>query len=101
MKHKVYAVFDSAAGAYASPFLGLRDEQVIRGFKDAVNNAGQSSDLVNHPADFALFRLGEFDDATGIFTGEQPAPMILLTALGAKRYQAPSTSNEDSIDGAA
>jgi len=101
VKHKVYAVYDSAAGAYASPFLGLRDEQVLRGFRDAVNNASQSSDLVNHPGDFALFRLGEFDDSTGIFTGEDPAPMILLTALGAKRYQGPTTSSEDSIDGAA
>lgn len=97
MKLGVYSVYDSAAKCYGPPFLGQRDAIAIRGFTDAVNNGRGGNDLTAHPEDFALFRLGEFDDSTGLFSGEQPSPLVLCTALAVKV----SPIQQEQIDGAA
>lgn len=39
----------------------------IRSFGDEVNRPGAENEMVKHPADFALFELGTFDDQTGLF----------------------------------
>jgi hypothetical protein len=64
MKLNVYSIFDSAAKAYTSPFFMHNDGLAIRAFQDNVN-AEQENNISKHPDQFTLFKIGEFDDATG------------------------------------
>jgi hypothetical protein len=50
----------------------------IRSFSDEINRNNADNQLYNHPDDFDLYELGEFDDNTGIFTlHEQPKLLSL------------------------
>lgn len=69
-----YAIFDSAIGAYNSPFFMQTDGMAIRAFSDNVNSP--DSALSKHPDQFILYRLGDYDDQTGMFTQDQ-APKSL------------------------
>ena len=74
---KAFAVYDSKATAYMSPFFFPHAGQAIRAFSDTVNDP--STSLNRHPGDFTLFQIGEFDDETGVFTAT--SPVNLGTAL--------------------
>jgi hypothetical protein len=64
MKLNVYSIFDSAAKAYTNPFFMHNDGLAIRAFSDNVNSE-QENNIAKHPDQFTLFRIGEFDDASG------------------------------------
>ena len=71
MKRKVFSLFDVVAKVYGPPMLFVHEGEALRSFEDIVKN---SQTLVSkHPADFRLYRLGEFDDVSGetIVTGKQ------------------------------
>lgn len=63
MKLKVFSVFDSKAEVFQQPFFSLTKGQALRGFTDAAND--KNHPMGAHPEDYALFEIGEFDDATG------------------------------------
>ena len=75
---KVYAVYDMAAGAYMAPFFQLNDALAIRLFANMVND-GQSL-FFQSPEDFSLHCLGEFDNASGLFTCDK-GPQGVRNAL--------------------
>lgn len=87
MIQKMLAVYDAAAKMYLSPFQVPRTEIGLRSFTDAVN--AQSHDLSNHPEDYTLLLLGEFNNTTGQFTNHEPAPQLVATALSVKRQAEP------------
>jgi hypothetical protein len=64
MKLNVYSVFDSKAGAYIPPFFMQNDGVARRAFGDAANDVNHK--FCAHAEDYTLFRLGTFDDATGV-----------------------------------
>ena len=63
MKQPLYALFDSKAKAWLPPFLGNSDEDAKLSFavlcRDADHPVGR------HPADYTLFRVGEWDTDSG------------------------------------
>lgn len=59
----IYSIYDEAAGAYATPFFMHNHGLATRAFADQVNN--KESMIYNHPEQFILFHLGEYDDRTG------------------------------------
>lgn len=66
VKSSLIAVYDRTAESFG-PLNNVSNEGVgIRGFMDAINNPQHPSDLSNHPEDFELFALGEFDASTGV-----------------------------------
>jgi len=67
---KIYSIFDEKAKAYAQPFYMAHDGQAVRGFGDLV--ADTSTNISKHAVDFTLWKLGEFDDNTGIFCCKKP-----------------------------
>lgn len=83
MKLGVYTVLDKAVGAFLQPFFARSTGEALRSFGDAVN--GQSGPFSNHPHDFTLYQLGDFDDGSGIFTVGEPHRIVgaheLLTKL--------------------
>lgn len=78
MIKKVFTVYDTAAEMYLQPFYELTVGQASRAFTDACNTDNHSFNL--HPADFALFELGTYDDATGQHANH-PAPIHIGLAV--------------------
>lgn len=80
MRLKLYAVLDKAAEVYLPPFTARADGEASRIFANAL--ADSRSQLAGKTLDVSLFRIGEFDDSTGV--GEfDNAPKLLLTGLNA------------------
>jgi hypothetical protein len=67
MKMVICSIRDSAADAYGRPFFLPSVGVAIRSFTDEVNRASEDNQIYQHPEDFDLFELGEFDDANGKF----------------------------------
>lgn len=85
MKSKLFSVFDSKVGAFASPWASPTIASGRRAFAGAV--ADQSSMLNKHPGDYSLFLVGEFDEETGAVHALAPenlglASSYLLTTDG-------------------
>lgn len=62
------SIYDKAAAAYMRPWFAQAQGVAIRQFTDEVNRSAQDNPLWMHPADYDLYLLGTWDDATGEFT---------------------------------
>lgn len=83
MKSKVYSIFDSKTACFSKPWCHISDASAIREFSDAVNdNRNPNNQYFNHPEDFSLFFVGEFDDLVGHM--ESSNPISLVTAASVK-----------------
>jgi hypothetical protein len=77
-----YAVYDRKAEIYSQPFLEIKDGTAIRAVQDLVIN-NKDHAFAKHPSDFSLHRLGEFDETTGIISGQtKPNKIIEIETLG-------------------
>lgn len=63
MKMKIYSVYDSKAKAFITPFFMVNDDMAIRIFTECANDPNHT--FGRFASDVSLFRIGEFDDATG------------------------------------
>lgn len=75
MTKLIYSVRDDLNG-FGSLFLAPSDGFAKRDFSAAVNGNVSSSALAFSPDDFALYRLGKFNDETGSFDLE-PVPVMI------------------------
>lgn len=78
MKIGIFAVFDFKTTSYMTPFFAQTSPQAERMFQDVCRQ--QDHQFHNHPDDFTLFKLGEYDDTTGAITGNG-IPESLVTAF--------------------
>lgn len=62
---KTFTVYDDKAEAYLAPFFVPTAGVAVRTFRDCANS--ESHHFGQNPADYTLFEIGEFDDATAIF----------------------------------
>lgn len=69
---EMYAIFDKGINAYAQPFFCRARGEALRNFIEACNDP--KSPLHNYPIDYALVRIGSWDDATGIVTHADHGP---------------------------
>ena len=56
-------MYDSKSETYSPPTMHPARGQAVRSFADAVNQ--EQGVIAQHPQDFTLFELGEFDQSTG------------------------------------
>lgn len=78
---QIFTVLDLKAQAYMAPFTTHNAGVACRSVSDSMKQEG--SMLAAHPSDFVLYRLGSFDDATGIITPEvQPVLIAQCDQLG-------------------
>lgn len=63
MKLLMCAIFDSQVKAFTPPFYSRTKSEAMRSFADAVGKS--DSPFCNHPNDYTLFYIGEFDDNSG------------------------------------
>lgn len=87
----MYSIYDEAATAYNSPFTMHNDGLAIRAFQDNVNST-EENNIAKHPQHFSLFKLAEYDDATGIIQPVEP-PKFLVGGVEVKN----PTKEEDVI----
>ena len=82
MKLSIYTIHDSAAQAYLAPFFLHNDGLAIRAFQDNVNST-EENNISKHPEQFAMFKIGEMDDQTGVITA-LPSPKHITGGLEVK-----------------
>jgi hypothetical protein len=78
MKLVLCTVKDRAADAFGRPMFVPSVGVAIRSFSDEVNRKDAENQLYNHPDDFDLYELGEFDDNTGLFTLHDQPKLLSL-----------------------
>ena len=66
MKMNIYSIRDVKTGKFSAIDIQERDEVEIRGFAYAIN--GGNEIMAFKPKDFDLYKLGEYDYATGVIT---------------------------------
>lgn len=64
MKQKMFTVYDSKAETYLTPFILKAKGEALRGFIDIAND--KKSSIGQHPEDYTLFEIAEWDELTGI-----------------------------------
>lgn len=64
-----YCIFDTAAAFYQRPFFCGADGEATRLFVDLVGD--KTSPPGKHPEDYCVFRIGSFNDLTGVIVGDQ------------------------------
>lgn len=58
----MFAVKDELSGIFLAPVMMRNDNEALRAFKSQVNHTEIWKD---NPGDFGLYRVGEYNDATG------------------------------------
>jgi len=66
MKFQVIATRDIVANVWSQPIYALHIGQAIRSFGDECQRKEQGNVLAQHPEDFELWHIGEYDDHTGL-----------------------------------
>lgn len=68
MKTKIYSIFDTASGIYLRPTFARADGEIMREFSNLCADPNHA--IGQHPEDYSLFRLGNFDDQGGKIQNE-------------------------------
>lgn len=71
---KIYSIHDAKAEYFLPPLFAKTDNQAKRQF------IGSLGDSFQFRIDYTLFLIGEFDDDTGLITGEVSPALILSGA---------------------
>lgn len=86
MRYFVCCVRDLKSEAYMQPLLFAAPGEAVRGFTDQVNIVGtdeRPNPFNRYPADFALFHVGFYDNATARFENLE-MPALLVEAVSVK-----------------
>lgn len=82
MKYNAYAIFDKGVQAYMRPFFMQADGQAMRLFGDMAVDA--EHDIGKHPEDYALFRIGEYEEESGALIACEPRCLARAHELAAR-----------------
>lgn len=75
----VYSVFDAKLAAYNVPFFARTDADANRSFGDLCIDP--RSRVAQHREDYSLYRLGTFDDETGLLVPQTPVCLMTASAI--------------------
>lgn len=64
MKWNIYSIKDTAAGIFQRPIVARTDGEVRREFANLCVN--KKHPVGQHPGDYDLYKIGQFDDVTGV-----------------------------------
>lgn len=74
---QVFVLQDIKGSTFGNPVFVPSLGTLVRDIQDVVNDPKSDQLLSKHPSDFRLFRLGEFDDASGIFKLSEHPEFVL------------------------
>lgn len=92
MIHDVFAFYDTKAALYSVPFFATNRSVGIR-IATEVTSDPQTT-IGRHPNDFVLFRLGAYDDNTGLLQPSQPEHLGVCSSFLEPARPAPLFDNE-------
>lgn len=72
---RAYSIFDTKALNYHAPFFMNTNGQAVRAFSDLANDLNTT--VGRHPADYILYCVGTFDDATAELTALAPREHVI------------------------
>lgn len=75
---KMFAIYDSAARCYRTPFFLQEEGEAVRAVKNLVNDP--QTVMSQHPSDYSLFHVGAFDNATGMCEPTEPKVVVQFAA---------------------
>lgn len=70
MKIQYYCIRDIKSNTFNRPFGGLTVDQVKRSIYSSI--AQGNSEIAQFPEDFELYLIADFDEKTGVITGQKP-----------------------------
>ncbi len=68
MKTQIYSIYDTASATYQKPTFARTDGEIMREFQNIC--VDKKHPCGEHPEDYSLMRLGNFDDQTGLVNDE-------------------------------
>lgn len=71
---EVYSVYDKAVQSFLPPIFVRSRGEILRSFSATVNDPGNQ--MNKFAADYTLFYLCKFDDASGLFAGGEPSRVL-------------------------
>ena len=74
---KMFTIRDRATDSFGNPMFLVSPGQAIRSFTDEVNRADKDNQLYNHPDDFDLYYLGEYNSSSASFTSSGPEMLLI------------------------
>lgn len=67
MIKKTYSLLDHTTGTFLNSLTFINDADAIRWFGTVVNNTDEKTNISEHPQQFTLYRLSDFNDQTGMY----------------------------------
>lgn len=77
MKRVVCTVVDSATELHGQPMFGPAIGAMLRAFTDEVNRKADGNTLYDHPDDYTLIYIADFDDESGVFSEPEGGRRVL------------------------
>lgn len=93
---KMYSIYDKVSNAFTTPFYAHNDGMAVRMFSNTVNDP--STQISQSVADYSLFRVGLFDEQTGLLTPESNGPERVMFALELKEENNPGMLDWKSLE---
>lgn len=90
----IVAVRDKKCDCFSRPFFAQTPAAAIRSFNDEVNRAAQDNPYYQHPEDYALYELGQYNDQDGSINSHL-LPKLLIQAdqtVAEKSFHKPFTA---------
>lgn len=88
----IYALFDRVAGFYGQPFFLHTDGEARRAVAELVRDPNTT--VGRHPADYALFRVGYWDNQLGKVESHSPEHLVNVVSLLRVQPELPLESKE-------
>lgn len=82
MKISIYSVMDNKLSAFMTPFFSHNDETAKRSILVALSHP--ESAIAVSPEDYDLYKLGVFDDESGLIDPD-PTPVFVARAANLKK----------------
>ena len=80
MIKQYYSVYDKKSQTYSQPFLEITDGTAQRAIQDLLLG-DKDHPFTKHTSDFAVYKLGSFNDETGSIVNNKPELLTELTKL--------------------
>ena len=92
----MYSLLDHTAQVFLNPLSFTNDADAIRWFGSVVNNKDEKTNISNHPEQFTLFRLADYDDQLGTYE-PQAQPKQIITGIQVQEEETKKYTVKDLI----
>lgn len=94
---EIYTLHDTKTGGWRVPFFCHFEAEAVRQVVQAVSD--DRTELHRFPSDFILYRIGTYDEATGVVSAASPVNLGASSSLYMAHIAAnrPFTSSRDGI----